>query len=191
MKVISLKARWLFKYLVFVPVFVIIVLNLELISQIRTYTNSAPDERHIRAEIEKFKLEINYAKVKAQNVQLNTSHKVITKSDDLNAIRQLIEKSNRNPVIRNKHFIEALLAEENKMNTVDINKTSGKFSYKPPRFFVIIVQIHARLNYLKELIASLKAIKHIEETLVIFSHDIYDPLMNQLIQDITFCAVKS
>ena len=56
------------------------------------------------------------------------------------------------------------------------------------KFLVILIQVHSRLNYLRELIESLKHTKHINETLVIFSHDLYDVEMNKLIENITFCS---
>ena len=39
---------------------------------------------------------------------------------------------------------------------------------------VIIVQVHKRLKYLQNLIDSLSKVKFIEETLIIFSHDLMD-----------------
>ena len=217
MKVFSLKARWIFKYLVFIPVLVIIVLNMELISNIREYENfyNQPNQIHINEEIEKFKKEIKYKKSELALSPMNKSSedqfisisKLSKKSlDDLEKIKKTISNSNANPIIRNKHFIDTLLLEEinlnkkiksstkskwingpNKSSTV---LTTTKFFYKPPKFFVILVQVHSRLNYLKELITSLKSTKYIEEALVIFSHDIYDPEMNELIRGISFCAVN-
>jgi hypothetical protein len=57
-------------------------------------------------------------------------------------------------------------------------------------FFVIVIQVHDRIAYLNELIESLRMVKHIEETLVIFSLDVYNIELNNLITDIDFCSVK-
>ncbi|CRL07480.1 CLUMA_CG020448, isoform A [Clunio marinus] len=54
---------------------------------------------------------------------------------------------------------------------------------------VIVVQVHRRLSYLRQLVASLSHAKDIEKALLIFSHDYYDDEINQLVQKITFCRV--
>ena len=62
---------------------------------------------------------------------------------------------------------------------LDSNKTS----------VVIIVQVHDRINYLRYLIKSLSIAKGINETLIIFSHDIWDDEMNTLVGSIKFAKV--
>ena len=54
---------------------------------------------------------------------------------------------------------------------------------------VIIVQVHDRINYLRHLIKSLSIAKGINETLIIFSHDIWDDEMNTLVRSIKFAKV--
>ncbi|KAK3095792.1 hypothetical protein FSP39_019233 [Pinctada imbricata] len=54
---------------------------------------------------------------------------------------------------------------------------------------VIVVQVHDRTKLLSILLESLKAVRKIEETLVIFSHDYYSDDINKLIQSISFCPV--
>lgn len=54
---------------------------------------------------------------------------------------------------------------------------------------VIVVQVHDRLNYLRIVIDSLAKAKGIERALVIFTHDIYDEAINQIVQNIKFCKV--
>ena len=130
--------------------------------------------------------------------QKNTSLKIRLEGNlsDVDNLKKIIDEKNRNPNILNRHFIEGLLAREknvNKNKNIYIhnkNEQQSKSSYKSPIFFVILVQVHSRLNYLKELIESLRQTKYIEQTLVIFSHDLYDPQMNELIGSIDFCAVK-
>ncbi|RMZ97687.1 alpha-1-6-mannosyl-glyco 2-beta-N-acetylglucosaminyltransferase isoform X3 [Brachionus plicatilis] len=70
-----------------------------------------------------------------------------------------------------------------------LNQTNMKYPYPTPKFMVILIQVHSRLNYLKELINSLRETRNINETLVIFSHDIFDQDINKLIESIDFCAV--
>src|SRR5690606_172346 len=74
--------------------------------------------------------------------------------------------------------------------TAQIQDNTTPRLYKMPKFLVIIIQIHLRLNYLKDLVDSLRDVKYIESTLVIFSHDVYDEEMNEFINSIDFCAVS-
>jgi len=54
---------------------------------------------------------------------------------------------------------------------------------------VIIIQVHFRLEYLVLLIQSLSRVKGIEDSLLIFSHDVYSLEMNSLIKQIHFARV--
>lgn len=54
---------------------------------------------------------------------------------------------------------------------------------------VIVVQVHARLTYLRHLIVSLAQAKGIEQTLLVFSHDVWDTEINYLVQSVDFCRV--
>ncbi|XP_033212703.1 alpha-1,6-mannosyl-glycoprotein 2-beta-N-acetylglucosaminyltransferase-like isoform X1 [Belonocnema kinseyi] len=58
-----------------------------------------------------------------------------------------------------------------------------------PDTTVIVVQVHTRFVYLAHLIASLAQAKDIEQSLLIFSHDFWDPDINYLVQSIDFCRV--
>jgi len=205
MKVIFLKSRWLFKYLIFVPVIVIVVLNIQFIYHIREHNNlhSTYNSRHpieIYREIEKIKQEISIVHLRQKNA--SKKFRLAGNLSNLDNLKKIIDEKNMNPIISNKHFIEDLLVNEknvNKNKKIDDSKNyqnqndpnTKKFHYKSPIFFVILVQVHSRLNYLKELIESLKETKYIEQTLVIFSHDLYDPKMNELIGSIDFCAVNN
>ena len=53
-------------------------------------------------------------------------------------------------------------------------------------FSVIAIQVHNRLQYLRQLIISLSAAQGIDKTLIIFSHDFYDEGINELINSIDF-----
>ncbi|CAL1679707.1 unnamed protein product [Lasius platythorax] len=54
---------------------------------------------------------------------------------------------------------------------------------------IIVIQVHARLTYLRHLIVSLAQAKDIEQALLIFSHDIWHPDINYLVQSVDFCRV--
>lgn len=68
-------------------------------------------------------------------------------------------------------------------------KNSDKFAELNDDNLVIVVQVHNRLGYLKNLIYSLSKTELINETLIIFSHDFYDKNINNLIFNITFAKV--
>jgi hypothetical protein len=55
---------------------------------------------------------------------------------------------------------------------------------------VLIVQVHKREGYLKQLLESLRATRGIQNVLLVLSHDYYFDDMNRLIQSIDFCPVS-
>ncbi|KAG5675235.1 hypothetical protein PVAND_005156 [Polypedilum vanderplanki] len=55
--------------------------------------------------------------------------------------------------------------------------------------FFITIQVHNRIAYLRHLVDSLKKAKNIDKALLIFSHDLYDNEINELIRSIDFCMV--
>ena len=55
---------------------------------------------------------------------------------------------------------------------------------------VVVIQVHNRGNYLRHLLASLKKARHIEQTLLIFSHDFYDPDIMEVVKTVGFCPVS-
>ena len=93
-------------------------------------------------------------------INVETTTPVVLKLD--NSLAKFIENANLMQHIRNKYFINKLLKNENKT------------------FLVILIQVSSRLNYLKELIQSLKNTRYINETLVVFSHDFIDNQINSV-----------
>ncbi|KAL7043389.1 hypothetical protein ACKWTF_001487 [Chironomus riparius] len=53
----------------------------------------------------------------------------------------------------------------------------------------ITIQVHNRIEYLKYLIDSFRNAKDIDKALLIFSHDVYENNINELIQNIDFAMV--
>ena len=43
-------------------------------------------------------------------------------------------------------------------------------------------QVHNRVIYLRQLVASLKLARGIQDTLLVFSHDVWDPEINALVR---------
>ncbi|CAB3397926.1 unnamed protein product [Caenorhabditis bovis] len=54
---------------------------------------------------------------------------------------------------------------------------------------ILVVQVHNRPAYLQILIESMRKTKGIDETLIVFSHDINVSVINQMIRNITFARV--
>ena len=45
-----------------------------------------------------------------------------------------------------------------------------------------LAQVHNREGYLRQLVNSLSAARHIENTLLVFSHDVWDEQINTLVR---------
>ncbi|RMZ97683.1 alpha-1-6-mannosyl-glyco 2-beta-N-acetylglucosaminyltransferase [Brachionus plicatilis] len=170
------------RYLLSVPVFVIVLLNIELISQIKDFNSSGKNSELVNP---------NWSQI-IQNDNLTKIQHSSNSSQIIQILRLKIKDQNSQLPIRNRNFIESILQNEIKVQNI-LNKTTNRRPktspvYKMPKFIVILIQVHSRLNYLKELINSLKETKYIEQALVVFSHDIYDEEMNTLIKSIDFCA---
>ena len=66
---------------------------------------------------------------------------------------------------------------------------SNLFSSTTTRY-ILLVQMHTRVVYLKKFIEMLQKVETINQTLLIFSHDFIDPEINQLVTSITFVPVS-
>lgn len=78
-----------------------------------------------------------------------------------------IARANANHAVRNEHIFGPLTDQN----------------------LVIVVQVHNRVNYLRALINSMVKVRHIEETLVVFSHDFFDDQINKLVTGVNFTKV--
>lgn len=210
MRPILLRSRIFAKYLISIPLLIIIVLNVQLITQIKQFNKFYTEEKsnYLNNEnkyekVVKFQLE-NSKNISGDYVESfntttlpNTQSSQDTQNLDLIVLKETIENANKNPKIKNKFLIDNLLNNElrehyEQLNqTLKSNQTTKSTLYKAPQFLVILIQVHSRLNYLKELISSLRETKYIEQTLVIFSHDLYNEEINELVGTIDFCAVYS
>lgn len=85
-------------------------------------------------------------------------------------------------IIDIKRNIERINADQNISN-------DDAFGPLAPDATVILVQVHTRLLYLRHLIVSLAQARGIEQVLLVFSHDFWDPEINYLIKKIEFCRV--
>ncbi|XP_023317641.1 alpha-1,6-mannosyl-glycoprotein 2-beta-N-acetylglucosaminyltransferase isoform X2 [Trichogramma pretiosum] len=83
---------------------------------------------------------------------------------------------------RIRREIERVNAEQRVLN----EEAFGPLAPDAP---VIVVQVHDRLTYLRHLIISLAQARGIEQTLLVFSHDVWNPDINYLVQNVDFCRV--
>ena len=77
-----------------------------------------------------------------------------------------------------------------KLNSEQLIYNREKLKNLQRDYVVIIVQVHKRVEYFKELLDSLQRAKGIEKALLVISHDYYTDEMNALIRMIKFCPVS-
>lgn len=187
------RTRWFLKYLITIPLVLIIIFNIQLISQIREFNGFTASLKRNKQVVNDEQWLANQSVPPPPIVNDAATTTTATNDEEIEKLKILINRRNSHAFIRNRHFIENLLKQEDIKTTNSrppktTDNTATTTIYPTPEFLVILVQIHSRISYLKELIASLNETRHIEHTLVIFSHDIYDPEMNMLVEAIDFCA---
>lgn len=82
--------------------------------------------------------------------------------------------------------IPKVLAQIAELNSQQFVRNEEIFGPVDNDTVVIAVQVHNRLQYLRQLIQSLSQAKDIERTLLIFSHDYWDPAINTLVASVDF-----
>lgn len=85
--------------------------------------------------------------------------------------------------------IETIKASIRRYNDEQKVLNEDIFGPLQPDAFVVVVQVHTRLIYLRHLIVSLAQAKDIDQVLLVFSHDFFDPEVNELVQAVDFCKV--
>lgn len=199
MKILTSRRSWLVKYLLLIPI-MCMVLNLrssndnmlQLESQVTLLQNKTDN---LIQRVNNNKIIITnptnptnptttipsttpIPTTVITTIQVNNSEEI--------QLRKLIDNSNRVQLIRNRHFIHQLILQEQQLYPIANHSSTNQ--YPAPKFLVLLIQIHSRFTYLKALVDSLRNTRHINETLVIFSHDVYNPEMNDFIAGISFCA---
>lgn len=64
-----------------------------------------------------------------------------------------------------------------------------KFGPVNENTYVLVIQVHSRVEYLSLLVDSLSRMQNIENSLIIFSHDLYLPGLNEAIRNIDFARI--
>nr|XP_042895942.1 alpha-1,6-mannosyl-glycoprotein 2-beta-N-acetylglucosaminyltransferase isoform X1 [Parasteatoda tepidariorum] len=85
--------------------------------------------------------------------------------------------------------IKLLLDTIEELNALQDVNNVDKFGPLNDNDVVIVIQVHNRAQYLYALIESMKQAQNINQTLLVFSHDLFDPHINALIQRIDFTKV--
>ncbi|CAF2998036.1 unnamed protein product [Rotaria sp. Silwood2] len=91
-------------------------------------------------------------------------------------------------IIVNRTAIEYYRQYVQRKNHEQFMYNKDLFSSKTTRY-ILLVQVHTRIVYLKKFIEMLQAVQTINQTLLIFSHDFIDPEINMLVTNITFVPV--
>lgn len=95
----------------------------------------------------------------------------------------------RNLIIFQERNVSELVEIIHYQNNAQEIHNFKKFGPMTNNTVLITIQVHDRISYLIHLIDSLRRSSNISEALIIFSHDIYDDQINDLIQSIDFCMV--
>jgi hypothetical protein len=90
--------------------------------------------------------------------------------------------------ILNRTMIEYYRKYVKRKNSEQFMYNKNLFSSKTTRY-ILLVQVHTRVSYLKKFIQMLREVYTINQTLLIFSHDFIDPEINILVRNITFVPV--
>ena len=115
-------------------------------------------------------------KVKALNLSL---HAQIDRTPPMNLSRPVIDRAAINA---HRQFVLKKNLEQHIHNRDLYSPTNTRY--------VLLVQVHKRVVYLRKFIEMLRKVAMINETLVIFSHDFIDPDINALVTNITFVPVR-
>jgi len=116
--------------------------------------------------------------------QEKKSHIQNEKSDPIALLDEL-------PSISGPDSLELLQRTLVKANKAQIIHNQDKFPPLDKDGLVLIVQVHKREGYLKQLLESLKVAKGIEKVLLVISHDYYYDEMNKLVHSVDFCQVRT
>lgn len=92
------------------------------------------------------------------------------------------------PLPFSREVLEQLIARQNQRQYV---LNMDKFGPLSPGDPVLVVQVHNRDQYLQALVDSLRNVRGIEKSLVIFSHDVFDLRINAIVEQIDFCKVSA
>ena len=159
-------------------------LELDRLSNIEKENESAVKHFDIQDEYQEMVKKYNDS-LKKQEIEEDAFHPVHlqeTKYADFSNFKINFTQTNYNP--------EELRNVVKNLNVEQLIYNREKLKGLPKDYVVIIVQVHKRVEYFKELLDSLQRSKGIENVLLVISHDYYTDEMNALIRMIKFCPVS-
>ena len=159
-------------------------LELDRLSNIEKENESAVKHFDIQDEYQEMVKKYNDS-LKKQEIEEDAFHPFHlqeTKYADFSNFKINFTQTNYNP--------EELRTVVKNLNVEQLIYNREKLKGLPKDYVVIIVQVHKRVEYFKELLDSLQRSKGIENVLLVISHDYYTDEMNALIRMIKFCPVS-
>ena len=102
---------------------------------------------------------------------------------------EVVARLNSLPSMKGPNSLELLRQRLVSLNQEEKILNSDKFPPLASDDIILIVQVHKRLGYLKQLFESLRAARDIGKVLLVVSHDYYYDEMNQLVETVDFCKV--
>ncbi|XP_076308155.1 alpha-1,6-mannosyl-glycoprotein 2-beta-N-acetylglucosaminyltransferase isoform X1 [Tachypleus tridentatus] len=130
-------------------------------------------------------LQLHVGSLKSQSLDQKLERKYNNVAVNIGKVGSALNSTVTSPPLVLEHVKQAI----KKINTDQLIINSYKYGPLSSGNPVIVIQVHNRYQYLSALIRSLQQTKGIEKVLVIFSHDLFDREINQLIQKISFCKV--
>ena len=159
--------------------------ELERLSKIEFEKDLEKEKEDIKREHQEMLRKYNES-LKQQAIQedaFHPIHSVENKYTDFSNFKINFTETNYKP--------EHLRSVVHKLNAEQLIYNREKLKDLPKNFVVIVVQVHKRVVYFKELLDSLQRSKGIEKALLVISHDYYTDEMNALVRMIKFCPVSA
>ena len=131
-------------------------------------------------------------------------HKLLDSKNSTNSSQKsvVISKHNTSPLASDSVRLDPVPSQKGPNSLQLLHQQMRRLNHKqrvlnadkfPPLSndgLVLIVQVHRRENYLKQLFESLKKAKGIENVLLVISHDYYYDDMNAMVESVDFCRVS-
>ncbi|XP_064382797.1 alpha-1,6-mannosyl-glycoprotein 2-beta-N-acetylglucosaminyltransferase-like [Halichondria panicea] len=111
-----------------------------------------------------------------QNTTIKAAHKSVPRIDSI-------------PSMNGPNSVELLRKKLVTLNREERILNADKFAPLGNDDIILIVQVHKRVAYLRQLLDSLRAARGVEEVLLVVSSDYYYEEMNQIVESVDFCKV--
>ncbi|XP_069984293.1 glutamic acid-rich protein isoform X2 [Penaeus vannamei] len=125
--------------------------------------------------------------IKLQGSEINKSPKETKKRPSLLKAKGPVLSHDLDPseVLIQQEEISTLKARIETLNLEQRIFNTHLFGPVTASTTILLVQVHKRLEYLTQLVESMKGVRGINDTLVVFSHDFWDDHINAFVQNIS------